>query len=784
MSYCNARTRIGDAANWLLAIALAGAASHAGAAGYGIRQWLTPVASGEGAPSQVFGLSVAIDGDLAVVSEVGSGAEAGVIRTYERSGSTWSHLAGQDITISGDSGALVAFNEGTLVRSIYNSNTGSGTLIVSVHQSDGWHPVYNLSSNNTYFDSLAATEGIIVAGDSSYDGGTGADQGRVRILRRISGDTWGTTVLLPSVPQAGAHFGTSVAIVAGAVVVGAPRENVAAYNHAGAAYVFELTQDTWSEVAHLVEPVGGDHTDNHFGTAVAISGTDTAVPDRMLISSLSNATTGRSGHVRSYTRTNGTWTARTVLQALSPVADDGYGCGLALDDVWAVIGLCNSSAGAPNGGAVQLVKFSSGFTSVLSQTLRSDPLAAENDYLGSRVAVDRVGPTIMVGNPIATINGNDRQGVVLFGGPESGNPFALTRKLWLDQGLTDATYGWFAVDGDTLFVGAPGEDVGAQQNRGAVYEYRRIANGAYQFQSRILAPDGMAGDAFGQQITLKGDIALVSALGRKLAGVEEAGAVYAFHRSADVWSLEAQLLPVAPGYETLFGIGTAFDGSSALVGDRTGKTIVYERSSIGSWTPMQTIDHRGFPVLLSGDTAMLADAFANNDIGEVAIYARSGDSWVPDGVISGSNALQSFGTSASLAGDLLAVGSNGVQRPVQLFRRTQNGWLPEASLLPNDVTSNTYCSRVAMSVHELAMGCRDVDGIGAIYIFEKVAGAWTQQQKVLSFDPQENAAFGYTLGFGPGGTLFGGAPWYDYHFLAQGALYVFAGDRLFDNGFE
>ncbi|MEO6688246.1 MAG: hypothetical protein ABIS07_01325 [Dokdonella sp.] len=446
-----------------------------------------------------------------------------------------------------------------------------------------------------------------------------------------------------------------------------------------------------------------------------------------------------------------------------------------------MIGLCNSSAGAPNGGAVQLVKFSSGFTSVVSQTLRSDPLAAENEYVGSRVAVDRVGPTIMVGNPIATINGNEAQGVVLFG---PGSPFALTRTLWLDQGLTNATFGWFAVDGDTLLVGAPGEDVGAQQNRGAVYEYHRIANGGYVFQSRILAPDGMAGDAFGQQLTLKGDVALISSFGRKLAGVESAGAVYAFHRNSGVWSLEAQLLPVAPSYETMFGIGTAFDGSTALIGDRKGKTLVYERSSVGSWTPMQTIDHRGFPVILSGDTAIIGDAWANNDIGEVAIYSRSGGTWQANGVLPGTNTMQGFGVSASLAGNLLAVASNAVQTPVQLYRRTPNGWLPEASLLPNDVTSNTYCGHVAMSVHELATGCRAADGIGAVYIFEKVAGAWTQRQKVLSLDPQENASFGYSVGFGPSGTLIVGAPWYDYEFLAQGALYTFAGDRLFDDGFE
>src|SRR5690349_6103395 len=265
----------------LFAIALCAGvdAAPARAADYQLRQEVGAIASGEGSPNGVFGYSVAIDGDIAVAADFGIPTRPGKARTYVRSNGEWTREAGHDLDLPGDSSATLALHEDTLAISAFDSTTSRSYAQIFEHTPTGWEMSYSVSTQSAYFDRVATSGYIVVVGEPGYDGAAGQNQGRVRIFRR-NGDSWSSTNLLPTTPHAGAQFGASVAIVAGAVVVGAPRETVGAYTDAGAAYVYELTIDTWDEVAHLVQGAG-DLTGNRFGSAVAISGADLSTPDRL-----------------------------------------------------------------------------------------------------------------------------------------------------------------------------------------------------------------------------------------------------------------------------------------------------------------------------------------------------------------------------------------------------------------------------------------------------------------------------------------------------------------------
>ena len=756
------------------------AAPPAGAADYQLRQEISAIPSGEGAPNGVFGYSVAIDGDRAAAADLGNVARPGKVRTYVRSNGIWSRDPDHDLDVPGDSSAMLSLHEDTLALTAFDSTTSRSYLQIYEHASNTWQLAYSASSQSAYFDRVATSGSIVVVGEPGYDGPAGNDQGRIRIVRRTGPSSWTGASLLPTTPEAGARFGEAVAIVAGAIVVGAPSETVAGYYQAGAAYVYELTVDTWNEVAHLVQ--GSSNLAGHrFGSAVAISGADLSRPDRLLVASPSRQGWA-SGSVHSYTRTNGTWTARTILDAPSPSMTDGWGCALALDGDWAAIGQCDSDAQAGDAGAVEMVHFTSGFTSVAAVSIDADPIGGEGEHLGYRIDVDRDGPTLIVGNAAAPMYGNPAQGVVLLGA-WSNDTLALSRAFDLGQGLSGARAATIASDGDTLLVGAASEDVGLQQERGAVYAYRR-SGGQYVFESRILAPDGMAGDSFGSRIALQGDVALISAIGRTQGAVDHAGAVYAFHREGTTWALERQFLPVAPHYEENFGIGLALDGDTAMIGSAYEGTFVHARSGAGVWTPLQTIDRIGWSIALEGDTAMLAYFGANDDAGEIAVYTRNGGSWQPLDTFQGLQPGQGLGIGTSLRGDWFAAANNQPATPVQLYRRTPNGWLPEASLLPEDATPDTWCWHVAMAAQTLAVGCGSPINAGAVYLFEKVAGLWTQQQKLELPDPRGGDVFGFTLDFHADGTLFAGAFGRDLEFPDQGAVYVWTGDRLFADGFD
>ena len=769
----------------ILLLAVFGIGASPGHAGqFALRQTLGAIASGEGVPNGILGNSVAIDGDLAVASNLGDSPIRGIVRTYARNGSTWSHLPGQDILIQGDSSAQVAFKDGTLVLTAYNSVNSNSYLQIYRHNGSGWDLEYTTASIQRVYEAVAATENIVVTGIPSYSGAAGANQGRAMVIRRGGTGIWTTAFLDPAVPQAQARFGSSVAIEAGTVVVGAPAET-AGQAQAGAAYVFELTINTWNQAARLVENSSGDHSQNRFGTAVAISGTDPAAPDHIVVTTLSNPATARVGRIFSITRSGGTWSAFGPT-LLAGTASEGFGCAVAMDGIWAIVGACSRTGQAAASGSVVLVKYASDF-STAQGVIASDPQGGVNEYLGSRIDIDRNGPNVIVGNPAAPRFGNPAQGVLLFASVQSLASFALTRQADLGQGLTGAYASVVAVDGDTVMIGSREEDIGAQLQRGAVYVYQRAADGSYAFQSKLLAPDGMTDDRFGSVIALQGDIALISATSRPFNGEAQGGTVYAFHREAGVWSLEAQLFPAASGYEITFGFSLALDGETAVIGEFGVNTTIYQRSGGGMWTPMQSIPHRAWTAQISGDLMMLGDSnvdLGGNNVGEVATYVRSGGTWQPQPSLAGTTTDQGFGRGISFDGTLLAVASLQAMRPVVVYRRNANNWLPETNLLPDDATADMRCSQVSLRNQVLILGCTKTGYEGAAYIFRKSGGIWSQTQKLQLAGARPNDFFGSNLAQLADGSPFVGALGRDIEFVNQGAVYYYADDTLFANGFD
>jgi hypothetical protein len=119
-----------------------------------------------------------------------------------------------------------------------------------------------------------------------------------------------------------------------------------------------------------------------------------------------------------------------------------------------------------------------------------------------------------------------------------------------------------ALAGDTVVVGAPGEDSAttgvngdesdnSATDAGAAYVFAR-SNGVWSQQAYLKAANAQAGDQFGWSVALLGDIAIVGAPGEDSAATSvngdgsdnsatDAGAAYVFARSNGVWSQQAYL---------------------------------------------------------------------------------------------------------------------------------------------------------------------------------------------------------------------------------------------------
>ncbi|MBN1373299.1 MAG: FG-GAP repeat protein [Anaerolineaceae bacterium] len=277
----------------------------------------------------LFGMSVAIDGDTVVIAAPGedsasinvngnqsdnSASYSGAAYIFTNTNGTWGQQAylkasntndndkfGSSIGISGDTiivGAYCEDSNATGVNGVEtdNSASDSGAAYIFSRANGQWTQQAYLKASNTQTDdwfgiSVAVSGDTAVVGankeDSSATGVNGdesnnaaLDSGSVYVFTR-TGVTWSQqSYLKASNTGEYDHFGRSVAVAEDNIVVGAYREGSAAdeidgdqsddpsYVDAGAAYVFNRMNNIWEQRTYIKasNTGGGDR----FGMSTAI----------------------------------------------------------------------------------------------------------------------------------------------------------------------------------------------------------------------------------------------------------------------------------------------------------------------------------------------------------------------------------------------------------------------------------------------------------------------------------------------------------------------------------
>lgn len=366
--------------------------------------------------------------------------------------------------------------------------------------------------------------------------------------------------------------------------------------------------------------------------------------------------------------------------AVDVFVPEAFGTSYAVDACNAA-GCARSDVVTPGGAVVGAVGY-------LKETF-VEPL----DHFGSSVALSADGGTLAVGAPGE--NGGS-QGVL--GNPgdgsavDAGAVFVYVRDGvggWVFQGYVKATntgpgdaFGValaLSADGDTLAVGARGEDSGATgvggaqgdesaSFSGAVYVYTRDDAGGWAPQAYIKATNTGTDDAFGSELALSadGNTLAVGAGGEDSdatgvdgdqgdASAPSSGAVYVYTRDGDgTWSHQSYVKATNTGAGDAFGASVALsadgstlavgapdeDGDSAGVGEpsdgfvgTSGAVYVYAREAGGAWTLQAYVkatnpgsgDRFGSRVALSADGNVLAAAAPFEDGGTTGIGGNQAD---------------------------------------------------------------------------------------------------------------------------------------------------------------
>jgi hypothetical protein len=245
-------------------------------------------------------------------------------------------------------------------------------------------------------------------------------------------------------------------------------------------------------------------------------------------------------------------------------------------------------------------------------------------------------------------------------------------------------------------------------------------------------------------------------------------------------------------------VALSADGNTALVGSRSGMWV-FTRSG-GAWT--QQFDklvgeggsgtaQQGFSVALSadGNTAIMGGPFDDNNEGGAAwVFTNRGGVWrqqggklVGSGAVGVGGSEQGFSVALSADGNTAIIGgpldTNG-RGAVWVFTRTDGVWSQQGKLVGGDATGvgAVYMGRsVALSADgntAIFGGTADNKNFGAAWVFTRSGGVWSQQGPKLvgTGAPREPGQGASVALSADGNTAIVGGVTDDYYL---GAVWVF-----------
>ena len=369
-----------------------------------------------------------------------------------------------------------------------------------------------------------------------------------------------------------------------------------------------------------------------------------------------------------------------------------------------------------------------------------------------------------------------------------------------------------AIHGDTLVVGAPNKDDGADTNQGAAYVFKYSSNG-WSHEATLWASDGAANDYFGLSVAISGNTVVVGARYADENFMGDQGAAYVFVRSGGIWTEEQKITDGDGMPQDRFGTSVALSVDTLVVGVdpvvRQGAAYVFVRSG-GVWRPQQKLtngaktpyDSFGTTVDVDLNTVVVGAPHdtigANSQQGSAYVFVRNETVWSQQAkLIAGDGAASDqFGCSVAVSGNSVVVGAHldtvgttSRQGSAYVFVRNLSSWSQNAKLTANDGMANDYFGySVAIHGYTIVVGAYfDDEGPnaqqGSAYVFVRTGQVWSQQQKLVAWRGRAFDRFGTSVATSAG-TIVVGAPLRDYvyqhlscllwcWFPDQGTAYVF-----------
>ena len=371
--------------------------------------------------------------------------------------------------------------------------------------------------------------------------------------------------LTASDATAGDYFGYSVAISGDTLVVGVPRDQDAGHD-SGSAYIFDRDfggPNNWGEVAKLTasDAAAGDW----FGSAVSISGDIVVIGAHEDDNSGGNCAGSAYVFERDHEGTDA-WGERIKLTASDPAHFDLFGETVGISGDTLVVGARGDDDAGSFSGSAYVFERNLGGTDNWDERIKltaSD--ATASDAFGNSVSIS--GDTLVIGAP-----GNDDAGdfsgsAYVFERDHHGaDAWGEVRKITASDATTLDQFGWaVSIDEDIVAIGAnTGDDTGFAY----VFERNLGGLGNWGEVRKLVASDAVVEDAFGYSVSISGDTLVVGAIGNDDAG-NLSGSAYIFERDlggSDNWGEAQKIIASDTAADDQFGRSLAMSGDTLIVG--------------------------------------------------------------------------------------------------------------------------------------------------------------------------------------------------------------------------
>ena len=707
----------------------------------------------DGLRSDEFGISVAVDGDTAVI------------------GAYQDDHTDDDGNTTGNAGSAYVF---TKVSGVWRQ-------VAKLTASDG-------DTSDEFGYSVAVNGETVVVGahlddHTDGDGDTDDDEGAAYVFTKpYTGwaDMTQTAKLTAFGAAADDEFGFSVAVDGDTIVVGAHLDDHTdgdgdTDDDEGAAYVFTKPYNGWADSNETTKLIASDTAaDDEFGFSVAVDG-DTIVVGAHQNDADQNDNDEGAAYI--FTKVSGVWGQKAKFTADDAAANDEFGISVAVHGDTAVIG---ARQGDTRNGAAYVFTKVSGAWSQKAKLIASD--GAADDAFGISVAVH--GETVVVGAHLENANDDDVDitddvadsgAAYVFTKPGSGGwaDATETAKLTASDGAASDEFGIsVAVHGDTVVVGAHKYDVGVgteKADAGAAYFLRipgwtDILDSAATTTSHIVT--GLTNNVE-HTFQVRG----VNAAGGGSASARAGGTpTFAIPNrptgfAADAGDTVVDLSWVDPEDSTI-------DKYQLLQIIQGGKLTTASTDD-----PVVRGDGFGISVAVDGNTAVVG-AYRDGDganSGSVHVFTRSSStapwSWAAKLTADDAAANDEFGISVAVHGDTIVVGAHQNDADDQdndegaayVFTKVSGIWGQKAKLTASDATADDAFG-ISVAVHDetVVVGAHlenandddvditdDVTDSGAAYVFTKPgSGGWadaTETAKLTASDATADDAFGISV---------------------------------------